>query len=117
MKTEISVFTTPIFVRLIGSRRHITHVSATRSRHSLIWEKAAEHAIKFIIYSEKGEESTSLVFRGMLPCIWSADETDNDAAKVLNLMESSDFDFVRETRAFGKIKARLSEHAGKWEVK
>ena len=53
----------------------------------------------------------------MLPCIWSADETDNDAAKVLNLMESSDFDFVRETRAFGKIKARLSEHAGKWEVK
>ena len=41
----------------------------------------------------------------------------NDAAKVLNLMESSDFDFVRETRAFGKIKARLSEHAGKWEVK
>ena len=26
-------------------------------------EKAAEHAIKFIIYSEKGEESTSLVFR------------------------------------------------------
>ena len=46
-------------------------------------EKAAEHAIKFIIYSEKGEESTSLVFRGMLPCIWSADETDNDAAKVL----------------------------------
>ncbi|MDD6984097.1 MAG: helix-turn-helix transcriptional regulator [Clostridia bacterium] len=80
-------------------------------------EKAAEHAIKFIIYSEKGEESTSLVFRGMLPCIWSADETDNDAAKVLNLMESSDFDFVRETRAFGKIKARLSEYAGKWEVK
>ena len=80
-------------------------------------EKAAEHAIKFIIYSEKGEESTSLVFRGMLPCIWSADETDNDAAKVLHLMESSDFDFVRETESFGKIKARLSEHAGKWEVK
>lgn len=32
-------------------------------------------------------------------------------------MESSDFDFVRETESFGKIKARLSEYAGKWEVK
>lgn len=50
----------------------------------------------------------------MLPCIWSADETDNDAAKVFHLMESSDFDFVRETESFGKIKASLQEYAGKW---
>ena len=80
-------------------------------------EKAAEHAIQSDADFEVEEKTeTSLVFRGMRSGGTTTTESENYAAWLLRRTESSDFDFVRETEAFGKITARLSEHAGKWKV-
>ena len=76
---------------------------------------ASEHAIKFIISCD--EECTSLVFRGMARGIWSTGDSDNEASNLMSKMENSIFDNIRETEEFIKIKQRLSEYAGKWEVK
>lgn len=76
---------------------------------------AAEHAIKFITSND--EETTSLVFRGKQGGCWSTGNSENDAALLLKRMESSVFDSIREKDGFIKIKGRLSEYAGEWNVK
>ena len=73
---------------------------------------AAEHSIKFI--TSVNEEQTSLLLRGMDHGTWASTDPDNDANHLLLRMDDAVFDNVRESEAFGKIKERLSEYAGKW---
>jgi len=75
---------------------------------------AAEHAIKFI--TSVSEKRTSLVFRGIERDTFTTSSSDNEAASLLKRMEHSVFDRIRETDDFIKIKERLSEYAGKWEI-
>lgn len=77
--------------------------------------KAAEHAVKFI--TSVDEERTSLVFRGMKRGSWTTTSSDNEAARLLQKMESSVFDGIREKDDFVRIKERLLEYAGEWSVK
>ena len=75
---------------------------------------AAEHAIKFI--TSYDEEKTSLVFRGIDSGSWSTNSSENDAARLLRKMQANVFDGIRENEEFVKIKEKLSEYAGKWNV-
>ena len=76
---------------------------------------AAEHAIKFITSND--EETTSLVFRGLRSESWTTGDSENDAALLLKRMEIHIFNEIREKDDFIKIKERLSEYAGEWNVK
>lgn len=75
---------------------------------------AAKHAVKFITSS--GEESTSLVFRGMNRGSWSTSSAENDAGRLLRKMESPVFDTIRQTEDFIKIKNELSRYSGNWRI-
>ena len=75
---------------------------------------SAEHAVKFI--TSVNEEHTSLVFRGMVPGSWAVNYTDNEATRLLKIMERAVFDQIREKDEFLKIKASLLEQAGDWAV-
>ncbi|MBO7342154.1 MAG: hypothetical protein J6U87_05690, partial [Clostridia bacterium] len=75
---------------------------------------AAEHAIKFI--TSVNEDRTSLVFRGVYRGSWSTSSSENEAASVVKKMESAAFDKVREKEEFTKIKERLLEYAGNWQI-
>ena len=82
--------------------------------------KAAEHAVKFIEYTESERHSyrhTSLLFRGATGGgdvgLWSEQ---NSASDVLDRMKKPDFDNLRETPAFREIEARLKAAAGPWHV-
>ncbi len=76
---------------------------------------AEEHAIKFI--TSVYEEQTSLVFRGKEHGTWATDSIENDASMLLKKMEDPVFDKIRKKDDFIKIKERLSEYAGEWNVK
>ena len=75
---------------------------------------AAEHAVKFITSND--EDSTSLVFRGKNYGCWSTDSPENDAACLLEKMEESVFDNIRNREEFTEIKYKLSKFAGEWKV-
>ena len=75
---------------------------------------AAEHAIKFISYTN--EENTSLVFRGREQMSFTTGNTDNEAQELLKRMENKVFDKIREREEFIEIKESLGTYAGKWSV-
>ena len=83
-------------------------------------EKAADHALAFIEYTESERGSyrhTSLLFRG---ATGGGDvglgSEQNSASDVLDRMKRPDFDSLRETPAFREIEGRLTEAAGPWHV-
>ncbi|MBO5939306.1 MAG: helix-turn-helix transcriptional regulator [Clostridia bacterium] len=75
---------------------------------------AAEHAIKFI--TSYNEEKTSLVFRGRDSGSWCTNSSENDAARLLRKMQADVFDCIRDQEEFIKIKEKLSEYAGNWNI-
>ena len=75
---------------------------------------AAEHAVKFI--TSVNEERTSLMFRGMKPGSWAVNYSENEATRLLQNMERTVFDLMRDKEEFIKIKVYLSEYAGEWNV-
>lgn len=77
---------------------------------------AAKHAIGFVT-SESGDKYTSLVFRGMERGLWCGSDTDNDAARLLKILDDRAFDGLRGRPEFADIKSRLSGFSGRWEVK
>ena len=83
-------------------------------------EKAADHALAFIEYTESERGSyrhTSLLFRG---ATGGGDvglgSEQNSASDVLDRMKRPDYDSLRETPAFREIEGRLTEAAGPWHV-
>lgn len=75
---------------------------------------AAEHAVKFITSND--EERTSLVFRGMKRGSFTTSNSNNDAARLLELLDNSVFDSIRSSDEFISITNDLTEYAGKWAV-
>ena len=82
--------------------------------------KAADHALKFIEYTESAPHSyhhTSLLFRGAAGGgdvgLWSEQ---NSASDVLDKMKEPAFDSLRESPAFREIEAKLIAAAGPWNV-
>lgn len=75
---------------------------------------AAKHAVKFITSCD--EEKTSLVFRGMKSGTWGTNNSENDAGRLLKKMESPDFDTIRQTDEFIRIKDELSRYSGDWKI-
>ena len=84
-------------------------------------DRAADHAIGFVRLLEDDEgdgcDHTSLLFRGLYMGKGgiSVSYTDNDAQQLLNRMQKSEFDFVRETETFAAIGEKLAKYAGKWK--
>ncbi len=80
-------------------------------------ERAADHALGFIDYAERGREfrHTSLLFRGMNGGSFSTGNDDNEASELLDSMKNPTLDPIRSSECFGAIEARLEARAGKWE--
>ncbi len=72
---------------------------------------ASEHAIRFI--TAESENRTSLVFRYMVCESMCTNTSENDAARLLNKMNSSDFDYLRGMSEFQEIYAKLSLYSEK----
>lgn len=75
---------------------------------------AAEHAVKFI--TSFNEECTSLIFRGKQRGSWTSSDSNNDASRLLDQMDSAIFDSIRQKKEFIDIREHLLRYSGKWSV-
>ena len=77
-------------------------------------ETAAIYAEKFI--SSRNEKPTSLVFRSMSSGGFATNTSDNDAKLLLEKMQASVFDPIRQTEGFIQIQKQLKQVAGQWTI-
>ncbi len=80
--------------------------------------KAAEHAIKFVEYaSDNKYVHTSLLFReyDTSTVCFSTGSKENDALEILTHMDDAEYDFIRDTEEFAKIRDDLKKHAKNWD--
>lgn len=78
--------------------------------------RAAEHAIGFIVFAsaEKFAHTSLLFLEYEDNGGFTTGSSQNDAMKLLQKMESADFDFVRDREEFTCITKQLKSYAGNW---